>query len=170
MASLMFEYNVKEKEIYLMQFNQKLCNYRKDFYKANIEDISQSVGVGNYKKFVINDEDMLELGKGCPVSVHSIARYNYLAHINGEDNKKTYSGKIKYYNITIGNNPKTAIHGYFGFPSGELPDWAPSMDKQVQWQKNVIDPINRFLEVMNIPLANAGILSQPIQPNLFDMS
>lgn len=169
MESLMFEYNVKEKPVYLMQFNQKLSDYRKDFYKANIEDISQSVGIGNYKKFVINDVDVLELGKGCPVSVHSIARYNYLAHINGEDNKKTYSGKIKYYNITIGGHPKTAIHGYFGFPAGELPDWAPAMDKQVQWQKNVIDPINRFLEVMDIPLANASSSLQPIQPNLFDM-
>ena len=157
------EYNEDNKSEYIMLFNEKLADFRKQFYQAPIEDISQSIGVGDYKKYVIDDKNSLVLGKQCPVSVQAIARYNYLAHKNGEDNKIQYSGKIKYYNIRIGQN-----NGYFGYPAGELPDWAPPMDKQVQWQKNVIDPINRFLEVMNIPLANAGILSQPIQPNLFD--
>ena len=54
--------------------------------------------------------------------------------------------------------------GYFGYPSGELPSWAPEMDKYTQWQKNVIDPINRFLEVMKIPLVNA---SNGVQLDLF---
>jgi hypothetical protein len=165
MESLMFEYEVKNKSIYLMQFNAKLSDYRKQFYNAPVEDISQSVGVGAYSKYVIDDEDELILGKQCPVSVQAIARFNYLAHKNGEDNKKTYSGKIKYYNITIGNYAKTAQHGYFGFPAGELPSWAPPMDKQTQWGKNVIDPINRFLEVMNIPLASSNNV---VQMSLFD--
>ena len=121
-----------------------------EFYNADIEDISQSIGVGNYKKYVINDEDGFELGRQCPVSVQAVARFNYLAHKYKEDNKKFYSGKIKYYNIYI--NEKTT--GYFGFQAGELPSWAPPIDKLTQWKKTVIDPINRFLEVMNIPLAN----------------
>ena len=62
------------------------------------------------------------------------------------------AGKIKYYNIRTGLGKGDT--GYFGFPAGELPDWAPKMDKLTQWEKTVIDPINRFLEVMNIPLAN----------------
>lgn len=160
MESLLLDYDEHHKNEYIMQFNEKLRLYRKQFYNAPIEDISQSVGVGNYKKFVIEDENDLVLGKGCPVSVQSIARFNYLAHKNGEDNKKTYSGKIKYYNITIGGHPKTAIHGYFGFPAGELPDWAPKIDKLVQWKKTVIDPINRFLEVMGLPLANENNIIQ----------
>ena len=87
-----------------------------------------------------------------------------IAHKNGEDSKRVYSGKIKYYNIRIGMNGKNPAIGYFGFPAGELPSWAPPMDKLTQWKKNVIDPINRFLEVMNIPLANA---SNVIQLELF---
>lgn len=164
MESLLLNYDDHYKSEFILEFNEKLRNYRKQFYNAPIEDISQSVGVGNYKKFVISDEDELKFGNGCPVSVHSIARYNYLAHKNGEDNKKTYSGKIKYYNITIGDSPKTAVHAYFGFPAGELPEWAPKMDKLVQWKKTVIDPINRFLEVMKLPLANA---TNTIQYSLF---
>ena len=149
MNSLMFEYNEDNKDEYIKMFNNKLRDYHKQFDAAPLEDISQSIGVGDYKKYVIDDEEQLILGKQCPVSVQSIARYNYLAHINNQDNLKQYSGKIKYYNIRIGKN-----HGYFGYPAGELPSWAPPMDKKTQWVKTIIDPINRFLEVMNIPLVD----------------
>ena len=147
----MFDFDEDQKKEYIMLFNEKLGEFRKQFYKAPIEDISQSVGVGDYKKYVIDDKNSLVLGKQCPVSVQAIARYNYLAHKNGEDNKIQYSGKIKYYNIRIGQNI-----GYFGFPAGELPIWSPQIDKMTQWKKTIIDPINRFLEVMNIPVVNAG--------------
>lgn len=160
MNSLMFEYTEENKNEYIMQFNMRLQEMRKQFYKAPIEDISQSVGVGDYKKYVVDDENQLILGKQCPVSVQSIARFNYLAHQNGQDNLKQYSGKIKYYNIRLG--VKTT--GYFGYPAGELPSWAPPMDKLVQWQKTIIDPINRFLEVMNIPKVGAG---NSVQTQLF---
>lgn len=155
MNSLMFEYDEQNKQDYIMLFNQKLAEYRRQFYKAPLEDISQSVGVGDYNKYVIDDTDMLLFGKQCPVSVKAIARFNYLAHKNNEDNKKQYTGKIKYYNIAIGENTD-----YFGFPAGELPTWAPKMDKMTQWRKTVIEPINRFLEVIGIPKVNAGTAQQ----------
>ena len=144
----------EKREEYIMFFNDKLSEYRKEFYKAPVEDISQSIGVGNYKKYVIDDTKQLLLGKQCPVSVQSVARFNYLAHKNGDDSKKFYSGKIKYYNIRTGMNKGDT--GYFGFPAGELPEWAPKIDKMIQWEKTIIDPINRFLEVMKIPLVDAS--------------
>jgi hypothetical protein len=156
MNSLMFDYQIDNKEEYILELMAKLAEYRKQFYNASIDDVSQSVGVGAYKKYVIDDTDNLVLAKGCPVSVQSVARFNYLAHKNNEDNKKFYSGKIKYYNITLNHNQI----GYFGFPAGECPKWAPKIDKITQWQKTVIDPINRFLEVMEIPLMNAGVAQQ----------
>lgn len=166
MRSLMFEYNEDHKEEYMMSFNEKLREYKKEFYNAPLEDISQSIGIGAYKKYVVDDTNQLIFGKQCPVSVKAIARFNYLAHKNGEDNKKVYSGKIKYYNININNmSGKKALIDYFGFPAGELPEWAPKMDKLTQWTKTVIDPINRFLEVMNIPLANP---TGAVQLSLFD--
>lgn len=153
MRTLMFDFSEDNKKEFMLEFNEKLRNYRRDFYKADPELISQSVGVGEYKKFVVSDKDELIFEKHCPVSVHAIARYNHLAYKNGENDKFTYSGKIKYYNICLGHRGKNPVIGYFGFPSGELPDWAPKMDKLVQWDKTVITPINRFLEVMKIPLA-----------------
>jgi len=161
MKSLMFDFDdstPEKRDEYILYFNDKLNEYRKEFYQAPTEDISQSVGSGDYKKYVIDDTENLVLAKGCPVSVHSIARFNYLAHKNGEDHLKFYSGKIKYYNIRTGMNKDDT--GYFGFPSGELPSWAPKVDKLKQWEKTVIDPINRFLEVMKIPLVNASNVVQ----------
>lgn len=149
--SLLFESNEMDKETYAIYFNNKLNEWKKKFYSANIEDISQSVGIGDYEKYVEDDINNLELGKQCPVSVHAIARFNYLAHKNNEDNKRVFSGKIKYYNIRLGMNNNAC---YFGFPAGELPEWAPKMAYDIQWRKTVIDPINRFLEVLDLPLVN----------------
>ena len=132
----------------MYEFIDKIQRLRQDFYRSDTEYISQSVNIGNYKKFVINDTDQLLFEKGCPTSVHAIARYNYLAHKHGQDNLITYSGKIKYYNILMPNGQS----GFFGFPSGQLPVWAPPVNKLVQWEKTVIKPINRFLEVMGIPV------------------
>ena len=57
---------------YRQMIQDKLAEYRRQFYKAPVEDISQSVGVGDYKKYVIDDTNCLELGKQCPVSVQAI--------------------------------------------------------------------------------------------------
>lgn len=144
---LMFELNSHNKEEFTMEFIDTMQKLRREFYMADTEYISQSVNIGNYKKFVIDDKDVLTFEKGCPTSVHAIARYNYLAHKHGHDDLIVRSGKIKYYNIRLGAKG----HGFFGYPSGQLPEWAPPMNKIVQWEKTVIGPINRFLEVMNIP-------------------
>lgn len=157
MRSLMFDYDVDKRQEYILEFNNKLSDYRRKFYQAPIEDISQSVGVGEYSKYVIDDKNTLKFEKHVPVSVQAIARYNYLAHQNGQDNLIQYSGKIKYYNISIGKEI-----GFFGYPSGQLPQWAPPMNKGEQWKKTIIEPINRFLEVMDIPKVCAGQAQQMV--------
>jgi hypothetical protein len=149
---LLFNCGNMSKEEYVFYFNSLLAQKKKEFYAAPIEDISQSVGIGAYKKYVINDKDELIFAKKAPVSVKAIGRFNYLANKNGEGDKRLTSGKIKYYNIRVGS--RSTDIDYFGFPSGELPSWAPEPDKSTQWRKNVIEPINRFLEVMGIPSVN----------------
>ena len=157
---LLFNAGTMTKDEYIFYFNNLLSEKKKEFYNAPIEDISQSVGVGAYKKYVIDDSSDLVFAKKCPVSVKAIARYNYLAARNGDGDKRITGGKIKYYNIRLENGEGD----YFGFPAGELPRWAPKMDKTTQWRKNIIEPINRFLTVMGIPEMNdQGV----IQMNLF---
>lgn len=156
--SLVYEAGSMEKQTYMLYFNDKLSKWKTKFWNAPIEDISQSIGIGQYKKYVIDDKDELVFAKKAPVSVKCAGRYNYLAHKNNQDNKRMMSGKIKYYNICLGGGKKKEID-YFGYPAGELPDWAPPCDKPTQWQKNVIEPLNRFLEAMNLPLVSgSGVL------------
>lgn len=165
--SLVYETGTMSKEEYTVYFNQKLEKWKKKFWAAPIEDISQSINVGNYKKYVICDEEDLLFQKQTPVSVKCAARYNYLAKKNNQRNLRITQGmKVKYYNITLSGHGKKAVTDYFGYPAGELPSWAPPIDKAIQWQKNVLDPLNRFLEVMKIPPVNG---SGTIQFDLFGM-
>ena len=143
---LLYNYDPNKKEEFIFMMNEKLSRYYKEFRAAPIDDISQSVGIGDYKKYVINDKDKIELKTHCPFSVMAAARYNHLAYKNGRSDLKLMSGKIKYYNIRVGKETD-----YFGFPYGECPDFAPPVDYTTQWKKNIIDPVNRFLIAMNIP-------------------
>lgn len=153
--SLVYETGDMTKDEYILYFNHKLDKWKKKFWTAPIEDISQSINVGNYKKYVISDDDDLVFAKNTPASVKCAARYNYLAKKNNQRNLQITQGqKIKYYNIRLGCEKKSETD-YFGYPSGEIPDWAPPCDKATQWQKNVLDPLNRFLEVMKMPLLNS---------------
>lgn len=162
--SLMYESGSMDKNAYIFYFNDKMAEWKRKWWKANIEDVSQSINVGKYKQYVIDDQDTLEFEKRAPVSVKCAGRFNYLAHKNGEDFKRIVQGnKIKYYNIRL--SPKKGDTDYFGYPAGEIPVWAPKIDMQTQWEKNVVDPINRFLEVMDMPMLNQN---GQIQLGLFD--
>ena len=147
---LLYNYHVDKKEEFIYMLNDKLARYYKEFRAAPIDDISQSVGVGDYKKYVVDDKEQLIFNNNCPFSVKAAARYNHLAYKNGRSDLKIMSGKIKYYNIRVGKE-----NDYFGFPYGECPDFAPQVDYATQWQKNIIDPVNRFLVAMDIPKINS---------------
>lgn len=147
---LLYNYDENHKEEFIFMLNDKLARYYKEFKAAPIDDISQSVGVGDYKKYVVEDKEGVVLNNHCPFSVKAAALYNHLAYKAGRSDLKIMSGKIKYYNIKVGKKNE-----YFGFPYGECPDFAPPVDYNAQWQKNLIDPINRFLVAMNIPQISA---------------
>ena len=84
---------------YCVYFNEILNEKKKEFFNAHFQDISNSVSIGDYKKYVIDDQDELILAPKCPVSVKAISLFNHLAHKNGQDNLRMTSGKIKYYYI-----------------------------------------------------------------------
>lgn len=138
---------------YTWHFNDLLAKSKEKFYQAPIEEISNSVSIGNYKKYVVDDTEKFVVKSGCPVSVKAIAYFNYLAHQHGQDNLITKSGKIKYYFYRLGN--KKDDIGYFGYPIGEWQDWFPVCDKLTCWDKNVIAPMNRFAEIIKMPRLNA---------------
>lgn len=139
---------------YCVYFNEILAEKKREFFNTHFQDISNSVSIGDYKKYVIDDQDELILAPKCPVSVKAISLFNHLAHKNGHDNLRITSGKIKYYYIKTG--PKATDIDYFGFPAGCDEPWFPPCNRTVCWDKNIIVPMNRFANVIHMPLITAN--------------
>ena len=140
---------------YAWHFNELLAKNKEKFFQASVEEISNSVSIGNYKKYVVDDTENFVVRSGCPVSVRSIAYFNYLAHKHHQDNLITKSGKIKYYFYRYRSGINKDGSGYFGYPLGESQDWFPDCDRLTCWDKNVITPMNRFAEIIGMPKMNA---------------
>lgn len=139
---------------YAIHFNTILEAKKKEFMTAHFQEISNSVSIGDYKKYVIDDEDRLELEPKCPTSVKAIALFNWLAHKNGKDALRQVSGKIKYYYIK--NGPKEKDIDYFGYPIGMDEPWFPAPHRMTCWNKNVIVPLNRFTSLIGMPELTAN--------------
>lgn len=159
----LYNYDSSKKEEFIYYINHKLKDMYAEFKSAPIDDIAQSVSVGDYKKYVIDDVNGIILEKRAPFSVKAAVRYNYLARKNGRADLVMKTGKIKFYNIRTGQ--KKDDTDYFGYPIGELPDFAPPIDYQTQWQKTLVEPINRFLTALEIPMIAEG--TNCIQNTLF---
>jgi hypothetical protein len=107
-----------------------------------------SRSISEYKKFIYNDQERLELASGCPIHVRAAAIYNH--KLFNSKYKKKYqpirSGeKVKYYHVKTANLEENV----FAFISGSFPvEFAPSMDYDTQFSKNIVQPINRFVEAM----------------------
>lgn len=159
--SLAFDYEPKDKSAYILFLNDKMVEWKRKFYSVPVEDISETIGIGDYKKYVLDDENSLEFAPKAPKSVKAVGRYNYLAHKNHQDNLRMISGKMKYYNIRTGS--KKDDIDFFGFPLGELPEWAPKIDYSTQWNKTVVKPLNKFLEALEIPqMTTEGVIQQTL--------
>jgi DNA polymerase elongation subunit (family B) len=143
----------------LREFVQELKAIKKDFKAQEPENISVAVNVNNYEKFILNDTTDLEVAKGCPIHVRACAYHNYL--LNSTKFKDKYpllkSGeKVRFYFVKTKNVYENNV---FAYAQGTYPyEFAPPIDYDQQFTKTILDPINRFIEVMG---------HNPISPNLF---
>ena len=147
----------KKKDFNVVEFAGILKKYKDEYKLKNLEDIAASSAIGDYEKYVLMDREKLVLEKACPIHVRGAAIYNY--RLNNSKYKKKYqpirSGeKVKYYHVKTTN----AEENVFAFISGSYPvEFAPPIDYDVQFSKNIVQPINRFVEAMGYP---------PVSPNL----
>jgi DNA polymerase elongation subunit (family B) len=166
---------VREKLIYLTklifskgrgfdirEFVRELKSIKKEFKVQEPKSISASINVNNYEKFILNDSTNFEVGKGCPIHVRASGYYNFL--LNNSSYKTKYSlirsgDKINYYFVKIKSQSENNV---FGYPQGTFPyEFAKPIDYDEQFTKTILDPINRFIEVMGY---------NPISPNLFTIN
>jgi DNA polymerase elongation subunit (family B) len=127
-----------------------------EFKLSNIEKISMSRGISEYNKFILNDQDRLELKSGTPIHVRAGGYHNYL--LNQEDRLK---GK---YELIRGGDKVKWYHSsdqfcdVFAYKAGNYPiEFAPKMNLEVQFQKTILDPLNRIIVPARLP---------PLHPSL----
>jgi len=127
-----------------------------EFKLSNIEKISMSRGISEYNKFILNDQDRLELKSGTPIHVRAGGYHNYL--LNQEDRLK---GK---YELIRGGDKVKWYHSsdqfcdVFAYKAGNYPiEFAPKMNLEVQFQKTILDPLNRIIVPAGLP---------PLHPSL----
>jgi DNA polymerase elongation subunit (family B) len=149
----------KGRNFNIRDFVKELKDIKKEFKVQEPKNISASVNINNYEKFILNDTTGFEVGKGCPIHVRASGYHNYL--LNASKYKSKYSlirssEKINYYFV---KTKSIADNNVFAYPQGTFPyEFAPPIDYDEQFTKTILDPINRFIEVMGY---------NKISPNLF---
>jgi len=149
----------KGKNFNIREFVKELKEIKKDFKIQEPQNISAAISINNYEKFILNDTTALEVAKGCPIHVRASGYHNYI--LNNSKYKDKYplirsTDKINYYFV---KTKSVAENNVFGFSQGTYPyEFAPPIDYDVQFTKTILDPINRFIEVMGY---------NNISPNLF---
>ena len=129
---------------------------KKEFKLANIEKISMGRSISDYKKFVLNDQDTFELKSGCPIHVRAGGYYNYLLNQN-----QKYKGK---YQLIQGGNKIKWYHAddtfceVFAYKVGDYPaEFAPKKNFERQFQKTILDPLNRIIVPAGMPALNPSL-------------
>jgi len=149
----------KGRSFELREFVQELKKIKTDFKAQEPENISVAVNINNYQKFVLNDTTSLEVAKGCPIHVRASAYHNYLLNSTKYKDKYPLIGsgeKVRFYFVKVKN---IGDNNVFAYSQGTHPyEFAPPIDFDQQFTKTILDPINRFIEVMG---------HNPISPNLF---
>jgi hypothetical protein len=129
---------------------------KKEFKISNIEKISMSRSISEYSKFILNDQDRFEMKSGCPIHVRAGGHHNYLLNqdkkLKGKYELIRSGDKIKWYHA------KDQFCDVFAYKSGNYPsEFAPPMDMEIQFQKTVLDPLNRIIVPAGLPALHPSL-------------
>ena len=139
----------------------KIVNFlkktKKEFKMADIDDISFNKRTNNIEKYIVDDHIEFQYGSKCPPNVKAAGFYNYLLNNNQKyKNKYKLIGngeKLKLYHCTHKNCEMFAY-----FPGDHPYEIAPPIDYEVQFEKSMIDPLNRVLESIGLQTLNRNLI------------
>ena len=151
---------------YLIQeLNIKMQQLKNEFFNADVEDISGSIKINNYKKYIENDDGpSLKVKKGCSWNVRGAGYYNWLINHYNLPGDNIYGGKVKFY---IANGSTNDRDVFFCYLPKNLPKWASKyadINIGLMFERTVLKPFNRILEGINMPILKKD---GNIQLNLF---
>ena len=140
---------------------QTLVNFmkqtKKEFQMANIDDISFNRRTNNIEKYIVDDQIELQVGLKCPANVKAAGYYNYLLNSN-QKYKTKYKvigngEKLKIYNC------KSPISEVYAYMPGDHPyEFAPPVDYDTQFEKAMIDPLNRVLSAIGLQTLDTNLI------------
>jgi len=140
---------------------KKLVDYlkkcKKEFQLADVDQISFNKRTNNIEKYIVDDTIEFQIGSKCPPNVKAAGFYNYLMNTNSKyKNKYKMIGngeKLKLYHC------KHAISDMFAYMPGDHPyEIAPEIDYEIQFEKSVIDPLNRVLTSVGLQTLNRNLI------------
>jgi len=140
----------------LKEVVQYLKTIKKEFLVADVEDISFSLKCNGYAKYIIDDQKVLEYGSGCQYHVRGVGYHNLLLHKSQHKNKYERIGdsvKVKVYHTT------DVVNDSFSYAQGSFPyEFAPKIDYEMQFEKCMLDPLNKVIKVMGLKQLDRNLL------------
>jgi len=154
---LLFTKGTKPGPVELQEMVLFLKECKKEFKLVNIDDISFNRRTNNINKYIIDDNKEFQIGLKCPPNVKAAGFYNYLLNNNSK-----YKNKYKM----IGNGEKLRIYNTkhqicdtFAYLPGEHPyEIAPEIDYDTQFEKCMVDPINRVLKATGLQELDTNLI------------
>jgi DNA polymerase elongation subunit (family B) len=142
-------------ELQLLVEYMKKC--KKEFKLTDIDNISFNKRTNNIDKYILDDQEELQIGLKCPANVKAAGYYNYILN-----NNKKYKNKYKL----IGNGEKLKIYNCIGtisevyaFLPNEHPyEIAPQVNYDTQFEKAMIDPLNRVLTAIGLQTLDTNLI------------
>jgi hypothetical protein len=136
----------------------KLKEIKMKFSMQNPNEISKAFTMSDYEKYIYNDKTtpIAYVPKTvCPIHIRAAAVYNNMLYNKAKKYKSKYKiihkgDKVKFYYT----GPDTV----FGFIPNEFPvEFAPKMDIDLQFEKMVLEPMNRIIEASGYPKVSAAL-------------
>jgi DNA polymerase elongation subunit (family B) len=140
---------------------KKLVEYlkkcKKEFKLVDVDQIAFNKRTNNIEKYIVDDTIEFQIGSKCPPNVKAAGFYNFLMNTNPK-----YKNKYKM----IGNGEKLKLYhckhttcDMFAYMPGDHPyEIAPEIDYELQFEKSVIDPLNRVLKACNLQTLNRNLI------------
>lgn len=142
---------------------QKLTNFlkeaKKQFKLANIDEITFNKRTNNIEKYIVDDHIEFQFGLKCPPNVKAAGYYNFLLN-NNQKYKQKYKligngEKLKIYH-SLDSNKLSEIFAYM--PGDHPYEFAPPVDYETQFEKSIIDPLNRVLTSVGLQNINRSLI------------
>lgn len=141
----------------LKRLVEYLKQCKKEFKLADIDEICFNKRTNNIEKYIVDDTIEFQYGLKCPPNVKAAGFYNFLMNKNPK-----YKNKYKM----IGNGEKLKLYAckhdvcqIFAFQPGAHPyEIAPQVDYELQFEKSVIDPLNRVLVSVGLHSLNRNLI------------